>query len=482
MDIITKYKYLNIARFVIETTTPIAIGTGDKDFITDSPVLKDINGLPYIPGTSLAGVVRHAIGEEDAKLFFGYNDRSNSKNSIGSEIIFTNAIMIGENGDVLDGLQEVDFKGEFYEHFKTLPIRQHNRINHKGVVENAGKFDEQIVYKGTRFCFEIEKVSDRAKDENFEKVIAKLFSKELRIGSGTRSGFGEIEVKSYKAAYLDLTNEEHLKAYLNKSSSLIDQDFWNTNIVKEETEKYNSLSVGDDWVEYKLILKADDFFLFGSGFGNDDADMTPVRESIIEWNGNIPRFKHNYILLPATSVKGTISHRVAFHYNKLSGVFADKITEEKYTEHVGSNNKAVRALFGSEGEKDNSNTKDTDNKQQRGNVLFSDLIIQSDSIKKKILNHVAIDRFTGGAIDGALFQEEVLYGGDTIFEMKMLLDKASCETTTDNDSENIIKAFENALTDISIGMLPLGGGVNRGHGSFNGELYMNGKLLNEKTQ
>lgn len=464
-----RYTHINVARFIIEAATPISIGTGEKDFITDAPVLKDINGLPYIPGSSLAGVVRHAIGEEKARNFFGFSDQRNPDNNMGSEIIFSNAVMIGKKGEVLDGLINLDFTDSFYSKFQTLPIRQHNRINHKGVVEDAGKFDEQVVYKGTRFCFEIENVSDNQEDSNFSEVINTFFSKELRIGSGTRSGFGEIKIVSCTVAALNLENLEHLRAYIDKSSSLRKDQFWSKDFVKNQSDKEKRIN--DKWTEYSLELKADDFFLFGSGFGNDDADMTPVRESIITWNNDIPEFEDDYVLIPATSMKGAISHRVAYHYNKLEGVFADKVDEEEYFKHVGNNNKAIRMLFGSEGENDKKKVEETENKQQRGNVIFSDLIVDTTTIKKKILNHVAIDRFTGGAIEGALFQEEVLFGNDTSFHMKILLDTSNVE------EENITKAFIQSLKDITTGMLPLGGGVNRGHGSFNGILSINGETV-----
>ena len=59
-----KYTHRYLARVIIEATTPLAIGSGEKNMITDQIILSDVNGLPYIPGTSLAGIIRHALGEE----------------------------------------------------------------------------------------------------------------------------------------------------------------------------------------------------------------------------------------------------------------------------------------------------------------------------------------------------------------------------------------------------------------------------------
>lgn len=454
----TKYNYRQLARFVIETATPIAVGTGSKDFITDAPVLKDVNGLPYIPGTSIAGVIRHAIGEENAKSFFGYNDRDKSENSIGSEIIFTHALMIGKEGYVIEGLNEIDFYDkDFYSQFKTLPIRQHNSIDAKGTVKDGGKFDEQVVYKGTRFCFEIEKISMQEEDVDFINVINTLYAGDMRLGGGTRAGFGEIKVISCQHIVLNLADKKGLSKYIAKTSSLNDV-FWND--VKETGDPKIDSSKLDI---YELTLQPDDFFLFGSGFGNDNADMTPVKESVIVWENNKPYFKDNYILIPASSVKGAVSHRVAYRHNRLSGIYADTIAKDEYKNHVGNKNAAVKALFGSEGDKPEEIT--------RGNVILSDVLMSQGTMKEKVLNHVAIDRFTGGAIDGALFQEEVIYGVGNTFNLIFQVQKTTYP-------DKAIEAFEYALNDICIGMLPLGGGVNRGHGSFSGSINKNGKPLN----
>lgn len=464
------YTYRHIARVVIEAVTPIAVGTGDKDFITDAPVITDVNGLPYIPGTSIAGVIRHAVGEQEAKKFFGFNDRNKSANSRGSEIIFTDAVMIGHDGKAVEGLMTDKSTDKFYQGFKSMPIRQHNRIGHKGVVEDAGKFDGQVCYKGARFCFEIEKVSEKDKDSDFETTINKLYSNELRLGSDTRSGLGEVNVVSCKTVILNLLDAEDLDVYINKSSSLREDKFW------EKIDDAKAIESKTNWEKYQLNLTPDDFFLFGSGFGSDDADMTPVRESVITWSSNgTPKFEDKYTLIPASSVKGALSHRVAFHYNKLTGIFAEELKDEDIKNHVGDKNLAVRALFGRAGEKEGE--------QEIGSVISSDVLQYSTLMKPKILNHVAIDRFTGGAIDGALFQEEVLYGKDAPFSLTFYLDKdridSKLEAINSKDKkETIIKAFELGLNDICTGMLPLGGGVNRGHGSFNGEIIKDNITLN----
>ena len=50
-----------IARIILEAETPLFVGSGDSSLLKDALVHKDFNGLPMIPGTALAGVLRHSI-------------------------------------------------------------------------------------------------------------------------------------------------------------------------------------------------------------------------------------------------------------------------------------------------------------------------------------------------------------------------------------------------------------------------------------
>ena len=61
-----------LAQITLQTKTPLKVGSGDSDFLTDSPVQKDWNGLPIILGTSIAGILREkirTISEKKKKRF-----------------------------------------------------------------------------------------------------------------------------------------------------------------------------------------------------------------------------------------------------------------------------------------------------------------------------------------------------------------------------------------------------------------------------
>lgn len=442
----TKYGYRFLARVVVEAVTPIAIGAGERNVVSDALVVVDSNGLPYIPGSSLAGVMRHEWEMAHPEGLFGKHDAGDCW---GSRVIVSDACLVGPEGRVMEGVQDVT--SEFLQKYKQLPVRQHVRINHSGVTESTGKFDEQVVFKGSRFCFDLELLSENDESASFEALLDLLYRANFRIGGSTRHGLGQIRVVHCKTSYLNLSIPSDLERYLEYSSSL------NSNFAGRDFDGNNSDNV--DLLHYQLSLFPENFFLFGSGFGDADADMIPVREDYIVWDENgQPTFCEQSGLIPASSVKGALAHRLAYHWNRMQGVFADSCDFTVLTEE----NEAVVALLGSANPRS----------PKRGHVLFSDIFLQS-SLSDKILNHVAIDSFTGGAADGMLFSEKVLDGKsrDMVLTLDVWVEEVALK------EKNIKEAFECALRDLCSGRLPLGGGVNRGHGAFYGKLCLNGDCI-----
>jgi hypothetical protein len=86
-------------------------------------------------------------------------------------------------------------------------------------------------------------------------------------------------------------------------------------------------------------------------------------------------------------------------------------------------------------------------------------------VKEKAFSHVMIDRFTGGAKDGALFTEGVTATKETV-----VINIHVHESAFSNGDKHIREAFEAALADLAEGRLLLGGGVAKGHGIFTGTI------------
>ena len=466
-----KLNHRYIARVVLDAETPLFVGSGESSLLKDALVQKDNHGFPMIQGTSLTGVLRHALEDngtdkEKWNSFFGY--QGDGKKGLGSQLKVSSAYLVLNDGKIAEGLQIYKGQKELAKQFDNLPNRQHVRITHKGVAKGHGLFDNEVVYKGARFLFELELKGSYKDSEKWNELLSELQSQSFRVGQGTRNGYGRLSVHSIKVKDFDLEKENDFDLYLNFDPSLNgDDSVLEEKKLEEKTKSY---------IHFKLELKPDDFFSFSAGFGDDEVDNIPVTESVIEYIDNELTIKNGLTLIPTSSVKGALRHRTAFHYNKLKKKFVDNISDEVYLNFLETNNDAVYNLFGAEEGVDDRDPKNengmyAERKGFRGKVVINDILLSKEKVaNNKIFNHVAIDRFTGGAMDGALFSEKVSYFNDKngVFEFDVYV-----EPIEEGSDEKIMEAFENALTDICKGLLPLGGMTTKGHGMFTGNLIKN---------
>ncbi len=453
-----------LARVTIEAQTPMRVGTGCGSIAADVCVDRDVNGLPFVPATALKGLLRHALPTDVAERMMG--GRRSDSDVRGSWLSLSEARMVGSDGGVVDGMTGDISCDPFLRGFANVPIRQHVRLTHRGVAADKAKFDEEVVPRGVRFCFEMELRADELGQDDFLRLLGILRADTFRIGGGSRRGFGQVRVVDVGFCRLDFRVREDFLAYASKSASMSGP--W---------ERYRPLptdALADAAaVRYELRLSPADFVFFSSGMGDERSDMSVVKEAFVRWDTEgRPEWceAEDSVVIPAASVKGAVAHRVAFHHNVRSRVFADALRPDKVESHVGKNNEAVLSLFGGEGEAGGAGGK------RRGRVLFSDVVRRRVSARPKCFNHVRIDRFTGGVVGGALFADEPLYAAGEQFSLHLTLlpgDEAAPDAET---------ALEEALKDVCSGALPLGGGVNRGYGRFRGRLLKDGNVIYDYEQ
>lgn len=445
----SKYTHRLLARFIIEAETAMAISSGTKGIYTDANIIRDANGMPYIPGTSIAGIIRSMIGSEEGDEFWGTKEDGGH----GSEIIFTEGKIINAKGEVVDGLNLEASNDELLKHYSELPVRQHVSIDDKGVAKKQDKFDQEVVYAGTRFCFEMEIVSDGEDCKKCKEIVDAVNQKLFHIGGSSRKGLGLVAVKKVWTKVLDLRIEANRNLYLSKSSNLNESASWTKGWGDPDTLEESKED--ENWVKYEINICPDDFVAFGSGLGDEqgEVDSTPVRESVVKWDendcGSMTEVSRS-VLIPASSVKGALRHRTIYHYNRLAGNFADLMSKDEMKTAV-DNCPASNDIFGFLDGK----------KAKRGNAIFRDVaLVKETSVPQKNITHVKIDRFTGGAIYGALFTEQVDYLPEEKVNVRIYV------RTDALKGEYVKAAFEKAIDDLKKGLLSLGGTTNRGHGSF----------------
>lgn len=161
--------------------SPIAIGCGESEY-TDNDVLVGSDGLPFIPGTTLAGVCRHYLedsGKDTDKLF---GSAKSGKNAVEeSRIIFYEA---------------------FSTHFNGIGQRDGVAINlESGTADDGALFNYEVVGEESRFGLRIEINDDQAADGRtyrtyIDEIVSGFNSGMIRIGFKSNRGFGRVHLEN----------------------------------------------------------------------------------------------------------------------------------------------------------------------------------------------------------------------------------------------------------------------------------------------
>ena len=454
------YPYCHLARIVLQTTSPLSIGTGFGDGLQDALVVLDANGLPAIPGTSIAGVLRHlycdiARDKNKTNTLFGFRE---DKDGMDSRVEASWGHIHDSSNTPLDGLQTASIDGDPILKplvNQPLPLRDGIRIDNFGVTVDHSKFDCSYVPIGHRFTFDLTFWDEHHSDE-WNTLLSLFYSPFFCLGSRTRAGFGAFNVESIRTAEFDLKKHEDLERYSTISPTLSEKNRELKDIEVEKKETLNN-SHKSAYATICLTLTPEHGgYRFGSGkfsLGNHaakTADQLPLSEQKIVWENNCGTISENrFVVVPASSIKGAISHRVAFHYNRLIGDFVttdlDRSTLKDPQENPG-----VIALFGYAKGNDEG---------KAGLLWWKEEYLNPSKIKTHY--HNQIDSFTGGVRKGMLFSEELVH--DVGFTLTLKVKQPV------NIDQNTLKALRMSFEDLAEGRLALGAS-GRGHGYFTGEL------------
>lgn len=457
---------LHLARVVVETVSPLSIGAGRGSALFDVQIVTEANGLPAIPGSSLAGVLRHALSRRfEAALLrelFGYAD---GNQGAPSAVTFTWGHIHDQTDRPIDG-PDLDHRwtqDPILKPFEraALPHRDHVRLNHAGVAAARGKFDRSFVPAGYRFTFEMalsESKQEPLKD-CWAGLLATLASPGFRLGGATRAGYGQLRVVRLAAATFDLSTPEGFAAY-GGHPVWLNADHALPAVPSPDRDT-------QDWRRLELMLEPEDFWRFGGGHtplaAGKPADALPYTEERLVWAPSGPTLVRR-VVAPASGIKGALAHRVAYHYNRLTGCFADQAEEREAEDLRTDRNPAVRRLFGHARERlPRGADKAAVATGQAGAVLIDDVVL-AEQLPVGKLAHNSLDRYTGGTREGVLFTEEVFLGGKRPLTLRI------ARQAWDQADANIREAWRRTIADLLHGRLSLGAGAAKGHGYFTGTI------------
>ncbi|PID41615.1 MAG: hypothetical protein CSB48_13855 [Proteobacteria bacterium] len=449
---------IHVTQLVIETRSPMAINSGSRETGFDTQLARDVNGLPYIPATAIAGVWSHVIqsapcAASDKEKSLALRDKWLGTTEQSSSLSISNGrVLNSKNQAVLPLTPIAEIEQDAVLNLLSQQ-RPHHRervaINDRGVARETGKFDQILLPKGVRFSITL-RWSDRGRGDNatlhkdeWQELLSLWHDPAFAFGSSTRNGLGKIKVIACEQHEIDLSQGQSAAARLRQA--LNTQARVTSENRLPEPGKSSSLRLIAE-----LPLQALDNWRCGSGselLGKNRPEnavaLITYSEPRFEWKKNVASLKKNKAVLCGSSIKGMIAHRVAYHWRKHKEIWAETMAEsghDDWQQRPGE----LTALFGLASE----NHEDS----RAGRLYIDDCDI--DYEHTVIRHHNSVDRFTGGVRKGALFSEELLYRPR--FTIKLWLRRDA------QLSSELEAALADTLNDLKLGLLPMGAGSGRG--------------------
>ena len=406
--------------------TPTHFGNGDGSDVTDMPLLVDPSDgkTPLLTGASIAGALRGYLREREE----GYGQSANSASA--SVLLFG-----GRKGDD-DGEQSPLIVEDALGEQRTFGIEMRDGVRLEAQTRTAAekaKFDLQLWQAGTtfrlRFELLIREYDDATKlKQALATALTGLSDGSITLGARKRRGYGRVQISEWRVKTYDLAPSDRqptgLLDWIEHGDDRLD------NMTPEAAIK-TALGVTTliDDHRSSFCLNAsfslDGSLLIRSGSGQDDRGPDMVHLHARQTNGE------KKPILSGTSLAGALRARALKIANTLGPQKAQGLVEAMF----GKTDKASR-------------------------VSVREDIVENPRADL-VQNRVSLDRFTGGARDTALFNEQPAFGDDN--------------TTVTMDIRLIEPQIPEVglllllLKDLWTGDLPLGGESSVGRGRLKGK-------------
>lgn len=391
---------------------------GDETGIADMCLLRDINGLPFIPAASIAGAARSFL----AKCSLPWVQYRKGINQEPPELkrLFGGA-------DEKDGMSALIVSDAVCERAVTT-TRDGVRIRYEtGSAAYGAKFDVEVVERGTEFDLNFQCIIRHGDQKGNSCSLEKWFlallqgfqEGDIRLGARTRRGYGRGRVQVWDIRDLRMDKPADVMAWLTDT-------VW--------SRPASSLLPGPTPTDQRQ------YFCIQADF----ALQTSLLIRSVSSQPQSPDMVHMHSaqqpVVPGTSFGGAFRHR------------ADLIATT-----IGWPKNAVEDMFGP--------VHDQQARDAYKDLFASRVFIEEqlvDNVQLHRQQRVAIDRFTGGSLSGALFDEE------PVFPQKGSASHLTLTLTLEEPDDAEIGLLLLTLRDFWNGHATLGGETSNGRGTLQG--------------
>jgi CRISPR/Cas system CSM-associated protein Csm3 (group 7 of RAMP superfamily) len=438
---------------------------------------RDGQGRHILRGTAIAGVLRHAwaskngfaatpTGQDDeVARWFGFalgddGGEHGGHNNRPSPLHISDAILQTGNQDA--------------------EIRQHNMVDrHVGAVRDGGLFAVEFLPPGTHttVVLHLHHEEDEAAASEFCDELVELFGEGLSFGGNTARGIGLAEIGGdVRRRRFNLMDLNDLAAWLDVSWQ------WRENgipcldgeILRPEPKNNKCLKA-----KISLVIPAGQDICIGSGTG-DEFSIEP--QQVTHADGK------RYWRLPGSSLRGVFRA----WFNRLAareacaggekGKPADSV--ERFLDNDGKPSDGKEIGWNFDGDEERKRKIESlengacisdvvscpvarlfGSLYGAGRIHISDaLALQDSGSRTQPRKHVAIDRITGGANEGFLFDHAALLPG-SVFSIRVLVH---------DPEEHEVRWLAQTLRALDLGLIRIGSAKSSGRLALHGRIDVTG--------
>lgn len=410
--------------FVLDTAAHF--GGGD-DSLADMTLLRAPDGTPFIPGPSIAGAAQAFL----AGRLLPWADYLQGRETWRQKLHLFGYDVLGPQSGRVTTMSPLFVSDAHPVNGAATAIRDGVRLDRPGgVAADQAKFDYEVVEAGSRFLLELECVirdSDPrdALPSQFAWLLAALRDGEILLGKRTARGLGRGRVAEWQAVNLDMARQDHVLLWLHGGARLWQGPSWNWQQLEVLPDHRSQFRI-DACCDVKTSLL--------------------IREAGLEQDG--PDFRQQHSagkpLIPGSSLAGAFRSQV--------GLIARTLWQDD-----GAAQEAMSDLFGPVSHAGTP----PDQGLWRSRCLVNEEFVEGGFPDRK--ERVAIDRFTGGSLDAAKFNEEPLEPGNDVAQTTVRI-----RLVLDNPQEWEIGLLLLALKDFWLGRAGIGGQASLGRGLLTG--------------
>ncbi len=428
------------------------------------------SGAAYIPGAGIKGALRSLVSGNDWDSLFGSKDPQ-AKDAVGGKLEFWDAFHVSGQGSASE--QSGELHGE---HDRQRPWWDNER---KTCVAVSVSLDRKtrtakenllyhLEYVPAHESFQFEISGDNLDDAEIKKILQLLgeFNRgTVTLGAQASNGWGQVHCTVQSLRKLDPVGVELWKKDpVSAGPAMVTKDCESIARAEIDALMEGGLPGGSaDWLRVCLKLKTNSPWLIRDPRQRERSIRAKSLELTEEQKPSDAVAIHDeqgHPFVPAKSLRGALRARAEMILRTLGATCADhpgeipatstkgKSTDEVLTS-IQSKDLAAK-LFGLAG--------------WQAPLRISRLV-QETSPPMHHQEFVAIDRFTGGAADGAKFDADL--AGATTLSGTLVV---NLERLRQVDKElACIGLLGLVLRDLAEGDIPLGSGSSRGQGSCNAD-------------